>query len=212
MDAYSQEQGERLVKAARNSIELMIIDPLFQRDMIKSTVEQFEQRHGVFVTLRHYPTMELRGNAGFARPLAPLGELLVDAAIAAGFEDSKFVSVSKHELDDLLVEVSVLSSPVQVIGSEKKRLDSVQVGRDGLMVQYGHYGGLLLPAEAAENKWDKRRFMEEICRKVRIHANYWAQPNVKLYKFEAQLFREESPGGNVIEVKYDKDVRKRSKY
>lgn len=202
MHIYNEAQGEQLVEAARNSIELFIMNPHFRKDMVKNMLYEFEKPQGVFVTLEHYPTKELRGCIGFPRAVAPLNESLVDAAIAAAFEDPRFVSVSKQELTDLLVEVSILSSPVQVTGSEKKRLDSVKVGRDGLMVQYGLYSGLLLPIVAIEQQWDRRRFLEETCRKAGLHQNYWAQPNVKLYKFETQVFREQEPKGGVVEVKY----------
>ena len=119
MHVYSEEHGMQLVKAARNSIELFIINPHFKKDTVVDTLDEFERAHGVFVTLEHYPTRELRGCIGFPRAVGPIKESLVDAAIAAAFEDPRFVPVSKYELEELLVEVSILSSPVQVTGSEK---------------------------------------------------------------------------------------------
>jgi uncharacterized protein len=201
--AYNLAQGNQLVKAARNSIELFLMNPHFSKSMMKKSIEDFDQMHGIFVTLEHYPTRELRGCIGFPRPIAPISESVVDAAIAAAFEDPRFVSVSKQELDDLLVEVSILSAPVQVIGTAKKRMDSIKLGQDGLMIQYGIYGGLLLPVVAMENKWDKKKFLEELCKKAGLQSNYWSQPSVRLYKFEAQVFREETPRGKAVEVKYD---------
>jgi uncharacterized protein (TIGR00296 family) len=199
---YSIEHGRQLVKAARNGIELALIDMHFNRDIITNTLQEFDKPHGVFVTLKHYPTMELRGCIGFPRAIGPLKEALVEAAVAAAFEDPRFVSISKRELDDLLVEISILSSPVEVVGNEKARLSAVNVPGDGLMIEYGHYSGLLLPTVAVEQKWGKKRFLEETCRKAGLHENYWAQQNVRLYKFETQVFTEESPDGNVIEEKY----------
>ena len=61
---------------------------------------------------------------------------------------------------------------------------------------------MLLPIVAVQQKWQKRRFLEETCRKAGINSDYWTQPNVKLYKFETQIFEEESPAGRVIEIKY----------
>ena len=203
MHVYNEKQGSALVKAARNSIELYIMDPGFNRNTIKETLDEFDRPHGVFVTLEHYPTRELRGCVGFARAIAPLNESLIDAAIAAAFEDQRFVSVSKPELEDLLVEVSVLSELTQITGNPKKRLDSVKVGTNGLMVQYGMYSGLLLPIVAVEQKWGKKKFLEETCIKAGLHADYWSQPNVKVYKFETQVFREEEPGGSIKEVEFN---------
>lgn len=204
MHIYNAEHGARLVRAARNSIELFLMNPLFDKKVIMQTLDGFERPHGIFVTLEHYPTRELRGCVGFPRAVAPLAESLIDSAIAAAFHDSRFVSVSKPELEDLLVEVSILSSPEAISGSAKKRLESVKVGRDGLMVEYGLYSGLLLPIVAVEQKWDRKEFLEETCRKAGLHSNYWSQQNVRLYRFETQVFREESPGGRIIEVAFNK--------
>lgn len=205
MNIYSIAHGKQLVEAARNTIELSIINPYFDKELIKKTLKEFERPHGIFVTLEHYPTMELRGCIGFPRAIAPLNESLVDSAIAAAFEDPRFVSVSKAELNDLLIEVSILSSPMPIEGGAKKRLDAIKVGRDGLMIEYGMHSGLLLPIVAVQQKWGKKEFVESVCTKAGIHTDYWSQPNVRLYKFETQVFREETPGGNVIELKYDKD-------
>jgi uncharacterized protein (TIGR00296 family) len=202
MHVYSIEHGKQLVKAARNCIELSLIDMHFNRAIIINTISEFDKPHGVFVTLKHYPTMSLRGCIGFPRAIGPLNEALVEAAAAAAFADPRFVSVSKKEVDELLVEISILSSPVLVTGNERARLAAVNVPGDGLMVEYGHYSGLLLPIVAVEQKWGKKNFLEETCRKAGLHENYWAQQNVKLYKFETQVFSEESPDGNVIEEKY----------
>jgi len=205
MHIYDKEQGRQLVEAARNAIELSIINPHFDSETVKRTIAEFRQPHGIFVTLEHYPTMVLRGCIGFPRAIAPINESLVDSAIAAAFEDPRFVSVSKNELGELVVEVSILSSPVQIVGGPKKRLDAVKVGRDGLMIEYGMNSGLLLPIVAVEQKWNRKIFLDEVCAKAGIHHDYWSQQNVRLYKFETQVFKEETPGGNVTELKYDKD-------
>ena len=202
MHIYGAEEGAELVKAARNSIELYLMTPRFDKSLVKRTISKFNERYGVFVTLEHYPTKELRGCIGFPTAVAPVSESIVEAAIAAAFEDPRFVPVSKAELDELSVEISILSEPVAVGGDARKRKKGIVVGRDGLIIEYGVYGGLLLPIVAVEQKWDEEKFLEQVCVKAGLHTNYWAQPNVKLYKFETQVFKEEKPGGKVVEVKY----------
>lgn len=204
MHVYNAEEGEQLVNAARSSIELFITNPHFHKSTVKDTLSSFEKPHGLFVTLEHYPTKSIRGSMGFPRAVASLGESLVDAAIAAAFEDARFVSVSRHELDDLLIEVSILSALTKVTGTERKRLEAIEVGKDGIMVEYGFKSGLLLPEMALQSKWSKKQFLEEACKKAGIHHNYWSQPNVSLYKFETQTFREEEPRGKVLEIKQHK--------
>ncbi len=202
MHVYSIEHGRQLVKAARNSIELFLMNANFNKSIVIERLHEFDVPHGIFVTLKNYPTMELRGCIGFPRAITSLSESIVDAAIAAAFEDPRFVQISEKEINELVIEVSILSNPVSVTGSEAARLKSINVPGDGLMVEYGHLRGLLLPIVAVEEKWAKKRFLEETCVKAGLHKNYWAQPNVKLYKFETQVFSEESPNGMVIEQKY----------
>jgi hypothetical protein len=200
MHIYSAKQGEELVKAARNSVELFLIDPYFDKRIVQQSLAQFGESHGVFVTLEHYPTKELRGCIGFPRAIAPLKESIVDAAIAAAFEDPRFVPVSKKELEDLTVEISILSSPERVNGDRNARLSAVKVGRDGIIIEYGMYSGLLLPIVAVEQHWKEQEFLEEACVKAGLGANYWQQPNVNVYRFQTQVFREDSPMGKVSEV------------
>lgn len=205
MHVYNIDHGRQLVKAARNSIELFLIDPNFDREIVRNTLHEFKMRHGVFVTLEHYPTRVLRGQMGFPNAIAPLNESVVDAAIAAAFEDTKFVSVSKPELDELIVEVSIMSSPIHLNGGAHARLNGIKIPGDGIMIEYGLRRGLILPMVPVEKKWSKKRSLEEACKKAGIHANHWMQPKVRLYRFEAQVFREESPNGDIVEVKYVKD-------
>jgi hypothetical protein len=202
MHIYSAKEGAELVKAARNSIELYLMTPHFDKEVVKNALSGFCEEHGIFVTLEHYPTKELRGCIGFPRAVAQIRDSIIDAAIAAAFEDPRFMPVSKEELGDLIIEVSILSEPVIIEGDAKKRKKSIKVGRDGLIIEYGLYGGLLLPIVAVEQKWNEEEFLKEVCVKAGLNTNYWEQHNVKLYRFETQLFKEETPGGKVVEVDY----------
>ena len=201
MKVFSLKEGEELVKAARYTIELYISNPSFDRDLIKSTLRGFVHKYGVFVTLEYGPTRTLRGCIGFPNPVSTLSNDIVEAALGAAFEDPRFVPVSHKELDDLTVEVSILSEAHQIKVSGIGRMDEIKVGRDGLIVRYGISSGLLLPIVAVEQKWDSRTFLEEVCVKAGLPRSYWSHPGVSIYKFETQVFREETPRGRIIEVK-----------
>lgn len=203
MHEYTLEEGEHLVRAARHTIELTLRNPHFKREILSRLTGDLREQDGVFVTLEHYPTKALRGCIGFPRAVAPIGEAVIDAATAAAFEDPRFVPVSHKELDRLLIEVSVLTAPVEIEGSAPMRYKKIKVGRDGLVAKYGLYEGLLLPIVAVEQRWDEKRFLEETCIKAGIPASSWMQPNVKMYTFHTRVFREEEPQGAVTEVKFD---------
>ncbi|MEM3227415.1 MAG: TIGR00296 family protein [Candidatus Micrarchaeaceae archaeon] len=204
MRILSLEDGKSLVSAARNAVELYLKSPHFDKNIVKESIRHIAtDKYGVFVTIEYYPTKTLRGCIGFPRAYGALNNSVVEAALAAAAEDPRFVPVSHRELDELIFEVSILSEPKLIGKSEKARLSGIKVGRDGLMVEYGFYSGLLLPIVAVEEKWNKTKFLEEVCLKAGLPKDYWKQPNVNLYKFETQVFREESPRGAIVEVKLE---------
>ncbi len=205
MKTYTLKDGERFVKAARNAIELYIKSPRFDRGIIEKTLEEYNEKSGVFVTIDHYPTMSLRGCIGFPRAVGPLKTLLVEAAIAAATEDPRFAPLSVHELNEVIIEVSVLTEPQEIKAKtpdEKKK--EIKIGRDGLIIEYGFYSGLLLPIVPIEEHWDVDEFLENVCIKAGLPIDAWKRSNVTLYKFQSQVFREEEPNGKVIEIKMEK--------
>ena len=210
MHVYTIDEGERLVKAARHTIELSLRSPQFRRELVSKITEGLKEPDGIFVTLEHYPTRALRGCIGFQRAVAPVGEAVIDAATAAAFEDPRFVPVSHKELDRLLIEVSVLTNPSEIPGQAQDRYKRITVGRDGLIAKYGMHEGLLLPVVAVEQGWNARQFLDETCIKAGIPASSWLQQNVKMFSFRSQVFREEEPNGRTIEVDLEKGSRQSS--
>ncbi len=195
------KEGAELVHAARNTIELYLRDPYFKKNIIYESVAEFSEPSGVFVTIYHYPLNSLRGCIGYIQPVMPLGRALVSVAISAAFEDPRFVPISYSELNDITIEVSVLSEMSELRGTEKQKIDAVKIGRDGLYIEYGIYNGILLPTVPVEEHWDSERFLKEVCIKAGIDPNHWKQSNAKLYTYTAQVFREEEPNGKVAETK-----------
>ncbi len=210
MHVYTLDEGERLVKAARHTIELSLRSPQFKRGLVSKITESLKEPDGIFVTLEHYPTKALRGCIGFPRAVAPIGEAVIDAATAAAFEDPRFVPISHKELDRLLIEVSVLTSPSEIPGPAHDRYKRIKVGRDGLIAKYGIYEGLLLPIVAVEQGWDAKQFLDETCIKAGIPPSSWLQQNVKVLSFRSQIFREEEPSGRIIEVNLESAGRQSS--
>ena len=204
MKIYTLKEGEKLVKAARNAIELYIKSPRFEKSMIEKTLSEFNEKAGVFVTINHYPTMSLRGCIGYFKAIGPVKRLLVEAAIAAATEDPRFIPLSVGELNDVVIEVSILSEPQQLKGTPEEIKKEIKIGRDGLLIEYGYYSGLLLPIVAVEEKWNVEKFLENVCIKAGLHPHMWKRSDITLYKFQTQVFREEEPNGKVVEIKMER--------
>ena len=139
---------------------------------------------GVFVTLHH--SGDLRGCIGLVAPDQPLVRAVAHCALSAAFDDPRFPPLDPVELDEVRIEISVLTPPVPV-----EEIDRIVPGRHGLMIQMGARRGLLLPQVATEHGWDVRTFLRETCRKAGLPADAWERGAV-LESFEAEVFSEDS--------------------
>ncbi len=160
----------------------------------------FDERRGVFVTLKRYPSRSLRGCIGYPLPVLPLRAALPRAGVAAAVEDPRFSPVRAEELPRLAIEVSVLTVPVAIRAADPTELvNAVRVGRDGLIVDGFGATGLLLPQVAPEAGWDAEEFLEGTCEKAGLSSRAWRDPRVTVRRFEAEVFHEDRPGGEVAD-------------
>ncbi len=198
---YSIDDGRELVEQARHVVESVTSSSRFDKRIAKEQLYRFKQRHGLFVTIEFYPTKALRGCIGFTQPIAPVSDLLVDAAYAAAAEDPRFVPVSRHELDHLVFEVSILTEPEQIKAKGISTIPKeIKVGRDGLIIRYGYKSGLLLPIVAVEEKWSAKQFLDNVCIKAGLPEQTWKVHDVPIFRFSTQVFREKEPRGEVEEI------------
>lgn len=198
MRAYSLGDGRRLVTAARRAIEAYLGDMHADRRALEP--DGFQDRYGLFVTLETHPERELRGCIGYLYGAMAVGRAVVEAAIAAASEDPRFGPLTRDELDDITVEVSALAKPETLGSTEAERLGNLVIGRHGLIIERGYGRGLLLPNVATEQRFDRLEFLEAVCEKAGLENGAWRGRDARLYSFETQIFREEEPGGTVVEL------------
>jgi len=136
---------------------------------------------GAFVTL--HQSRRLRGCMGYVEAVKPLYQTVRECALAAALHDPRFDPVRADELPHLRLEISVLSH------FEEISPDQIEVGRHGLIVSLGFRRGLLLPQVAVEWKWDRMRFLEEVCVKAGLGRDAW-RSEAKIQAFTARVFAE----------------------
>jgi uncharacterized protein (TIGR00296 family) len=196
------QAGQTAVAIAREAITVGLLEES-ARDPARRFRERaldpvFDERRGVFVTLRRYPDGALRGCIGFPRPVHPLRVGIPRAAWSAAVEDPRFPPLSSGELPHTVVEVSILTPPVPLPGNDPaERPHRIRVGTDGLIVQGYGTSGLLLPQVAVEEHWSALEFLSFACRKAGLPENAWKEPDVEVLRFQAEVFAETAPGGGV---------------
>lgn len=180
MADLSKMEKKELLTLARSTIKKYLANG--ERAVLPAAKPVFLEKRGVFVTLHRRG--ELRGCIGYPLPYKPLGEAVVDNAIAAASEDPRFPAVTSAELGELDIEISVLTVPQKVAGP-----DQVQVGRDGIIISKGLQRGLLLPQVPVEQGWDLEQYISYGCRKAGLAPDEWKR-GVQIEVFQASVFAE----------------------
>ena len=161
---------------------------------------------GVFVTLNKIGAggRSLRGCIGYPFPVKRLIDALTESALSAAFEDSRFLPVKESEMDQIIVEVSVLT-PAEIVKVESpwEYPKHVRVGVDGLIIGRGTRRGLLLPQVATEWDWGSEEFLSQCCLKAGLPPDAWHLEGTQVERFQAIIFGEESPRGEVTRYKLD---------
>jgi uncharacterized protein (TIGR00296 family) len=191
----TDKDGEILVKTAR-SIVKDYLQHKDNKDLIKELKTKFDFNSGVFVTLND--PNGLRGCIGFPLPDKKLYDALSEAAISAATRDPRFSSITIEELDNIVFEVTVLTTPQKIIVSNPDEyISKIKIGRDGLIVKHMYDSGLLLPQVPVEYGWSEQEFLEHTCEKAGISRDSWRRKETEISKFEGIIFQETEPKGEV---------------
>ncbi len=184
--------GKNLITLARDSIKTYFTG----KNINLRDTEKYSKKQGVFVTLSKYTN--LRGCIGYPYPIYPLQRAVIEAARAAAFEDPRFPSLKQSELDEICIDLSVLTVPKIIeVEDPKEYFDRIVIGRHGLIVKKGYSSGLLLPQVFVDYGSTPKQALEMTCQKAGLDNEAWKQAEV--YSFSAQIFKEEEPGGKVVE-------------
>ena len=135
---------------------------------------------GAFVSLHKHG--RLRGCIGHFGEDYPLYEIVAEMARAAAFEDPRFTPVRREELDDIDIEISVLT-PMRRIQS----LDEFELHRHGIYIRKGYRSGTFLPQVADEVNWTKEEFVAH-CSQDKAGLGWDGWRDAELYVYEAIVF------------------------
>jgi hypothetical protein len=195
----THQEGSFLVRFARK----VVGEYLKYRKTITAPQEisgKFIEKRGVFVTLnkKHQGKKELRGCIGFPYPSTPLIHALIESAINSATKDPRFRPLSFDELNHIVFEVSVLTSPEIIdVDNSINYPKKIMIGQDGLIVEKGSHKGLLLPQVPIEWKMEEEEFLCQCCMKAGLTPDCWMLKETKIYKFSCIIAQEITPNGEI---------------
>jgi len=137
---------------------------------------------GAFVTYKKGD--QLRGCIGTMLAENELGSTVGKMSLYAALEDPRYPPVTLEELDNLEIEISVLS-PLRPIDDPKR----IVIGRDGVVLIKEDASAVFLPQVAPEQNWNREEMLENLCRKAGLPKDCW-ENDASLQVFQADVFSE----------------------
>jgi len=134
---------------------------------------------------------ELRGCTGSLEAEQPLAVDVAEAAYRTTLCDPRFYPVRADEIDDINIEISVLSPLTALpVTREADLLKQLRPGIDGLVLQAGARRATFLP-KVWESLDEPRTFIGELKAKAGLPPDYWS-PDMRVYRYHTETFAEKS--------------------
>jgi hypothetical protein len=172
----SEEAHQNLLKWSRENLRSVLLHQRVAPDENAPAEPELEQKAGAFVSL--YNKGQLRGCLGRFGAEEMLWKVVRELTESAALRDHRFSPVEASELDDLTVEISVLT-PLKSI----KSIDEIELGRHGIYLRKGTRSGTFLPQVATKTGWTREEFLGHCANdKAGIGWDGWKEAEIFVYE------------------------------
>ena len=180
---FDTNKGQTLLHLARAAIakELGFVSHDLPR------TDWLEEPGATFVTL----TLggQLRGCIGSLEAHRPLIDDVRANAVASALRDPRFPPLSKEEFAQVVIEVSLLSTPQLIrFSSEQDALAQLKPGKDGVILEYGPQRATYLPQVWAQLP-DPQVFIAQLKNKAGLPEDFWSN-GIRLSHYTVQKWHE----------------------
>lgn len=183
----AETEAQKLLRLARTTIGARITKLPVDSEIPPEPL--FSQKAATFVTLKIHG--QLRGCIGTLEPSASLWESIRQNAENAAFHDSRFMPLTKDELDQVHIDISILTKPEfleYLDGDDLVR--KLRPGIDGVILRHGRAAATFLP-----QVWSQlptaELFLGHLCRKAGLPESCWREDHPQIETYQVQCFAEE---------------------
>lgn len=191
-NTFTPEQGRVLIRLARQTLQQRLGQPIADRDraLLEEALSDpaFQHHYGTFVTLKKRG--RLRGCIGSLTAAESIKEDVRNNAQNAAFRDPRFGPLTQSELDQVEIEVSILTPPTRLEYADgPDLLTRLRPGIDGVIIRKGAASATFLPQvwEQLSNKTD---FLAHLCQKAGLSRNAWQSGKLEVKTYQVQYFEE----------------------
>lgn len=187
----SKNQGQALVRLARRTIMERLGQKTPGDESDNLTDSSFQEMRGTFVTLTIKG--QLRGCIGSLDATESILDGVRRNAVNASFNDPRFSPLKADELDQVDIEISILTEPQPLEYQDSADLLSkLRVNVDGVILRKGSASATFLP-QVWEQLPQPDKFLSHLCEKARLSDDAWKNEKEKLevLTYQVQYFEEE---------------------
>jgi|WetSurMetagenome_2_1015567.scaffolds.fasta_scaffold316494_2 AmmeMemoRadiSam system protein A len=154
-------------------------------EMSKEIKEKFSKKQACFITITK--NGQLRGCIGSLQPTRELYKDVVENSVSAAFHDPRFPPLEKEELNQIRIELSILSVPEKLEFKDEKDLLNKINKKMGIVLKKGSFVSTFLP-QVWDELPDKVEFLEHLSRKAGLNKDAWK--TAEIYFYEVKKIKE----------------------
>jgi len=178
--------NNELIKLCFSSINEVFGGDKIDKDSLIQKYPELNKHQACFVTLKK--NGNLRGCIGSIIATKPLIDDLIDNAKSSAFRDSRFDILKKQEINEIEIELSILTPPILCPYDNVEDLrNKIKIGTHGVILKLGNYQSTFLPSV-----WEQLPsfdiFFSHLCQKAGCKEDCLSS-NPDIYTYEANIIK-----------------------
>lgn len=188
-ERLNQVERKELLTIAKRAVEAVVVGHSVNPLDLNQMPPAFREHGASFVTLTR--DGRLRGCIGTIEAYQPLALDVQEHAVAAASEDYRFSPVTQEELPYIEIEISRLTTPIQLDYKDPHDLlDKLRPGIDGVVLRDGIRRATFLP-QVWEKVPKKEDFLDHLCIKMGNHPGLWREKPLEVLSYQVEEFKQE---------------------
>lgn len=185
MGKLSSDSEKALLHLARSAIDKRLGGSCSTPEKVNADLSEIR---GTFVTLKI--NNQLRGCIGNILPVGSIWDSVKNNAVSAAFADSRFPELSRDELQDTTISISVLTDPEDLDFKDSLDLcNKLHPYVDGVILRKGAHSATFLP-QVWDQLPDVELFLTHLCRKAGLSGDCWKSDEIQIQVYQVQNFSE----------------------
>ena len=185
----SAAERKLLLGLARKTLTSVTANGSLPEIPAKDMTPKLAETKACFVTLTKDGA--LRGCIGHLTAIEPLHQAVAENARNAALRDPRFPPVQPDEVDQIRIEISVLTEPQSLpFTSPEDLLGKLRPNEDGVLLHIGPRTATFLPQVWAQLP-DKAEFLNHLSQKAGCESSAWRGKDVSVSIYHVEGFEEE---------------------